>query len=187
MISNTKPSTYGYAGDAYWPAAGTVPKSVAPTVTIGGTTYGIVGEVVDGVYIKIEDSTTPGIDPVQASKLGLLAKGYFIYDPTTEELGEVIHVDVSRFHLDPTALYVKVDKTMTTAPGESIEVCRSNAMSISLINEGAVVVELNGVNVPQGGAYNASGFAETGQLSRAVTPVTYNSNASTDLKISVNP
>lgn len=183
MISNTKPSTYGYAGDGYWPAAGTVPKSVAPT--FGGT--GIVGKVVDGTWIKIEDSTTPGTDPVQASKLGLLAKGYFIYDPTTEELGEVIHVDVTRFRMDPTALYVQVDKTMTTAPGTSIEVCRSNAMSFSLLNEGAAVVDINGVSVPQGGGMTSSGFAETGQNSRAVTPVTYNNNGSTDLKISVNP
>lgn len=187
MISNTQPSTYGYAGDGYWPSAGTVPKSVAPTVDIEGTTYGIVGETVDSVFVKIQDATFPGVRAVRAVELGLLAPGYFIYDPANQTLGKVIKVDRERWKIDRKNLYVMLDTPAGIAPLTSIEVCRSNALSFSILNEGAVNVDINGVNVTQGGGLISSGFAETGQRSRAVTPVTYDSLGSTDLKISVNP
>jgi hypothetical protein len=187
MISNTQPSTYGYAGDAYWPSAGTVPKSVAPAVNIEGTTYGIFGETVDSVFVKIQDDAFPGVTPVRAIELGLLAPGYFIYDPLNQTIGKVIKVDRERWKIDPRNLYVMLDSPAGILPLTKIEVCRSNAMSFSILNEGVAPVAINGVVVPQGGGLVSSGFAETGQRSRAVTPISYDSLGSTDLKISVNP
>ena len=179
MISNTQPSTYGYAGDAYWPSAGTVPKSVEPTVDIEGAT--------DSVFVKIQDATFPGVRAVRAVELGLLAPGYFIYDPANQTIGKVIKVDRERWKIDRKNLYVMLDSPAGILPLTSIEVCRSNALSFSILNEGAAPIVINGVVVPQGGGLVSSGFAETGQRSRAVTPITYDSLGSTDLKISVNP
>lgn len=187
MISNTKPSTYGYAGDAYWPVTGTVPKSVVPTKDKEGVTYGVVGEAVND-WIQIEDSAAPGVDPVQAILLGLDSPGYFIYNPTTGVIAEVIAVDKGAWRRVDTVLMVQLDRTIVMAPGTAFLVTRPNAMSMSLLNEGLVNVTINGVTTAPGAGYSASGFRETGQMSRAVTPVIYDASAGgAILKISVNP
>ena len=172
----------GLEGTGAWPTIGTIPQNIA--ITDG--TYTIVAESIAGpsTYLKVQDGANPGVDPVQAGKLGLLAPGYYIYDPVGKVLAQVIAVDASRFELDDTQLWLELDRPLTVAAATVITRI-VNCFSFSFMVNTAPVL-ISGISMPVGFQYNTSGFELTGFPRSRPVPVTYDATGG-DLYISVNP
>lgn len=173
----------GQAGVGSWPSAGTIPQSIA--ITDG--TYTIVAESIAGpsTYLKIQDGTNPGTDPVQAGKLGLLGSDFYIYDPVAKVLAKVVGVETGRFEVDNTQLWLVLDRPLNVAAATVIERV-TNCKSYSYI-VAAAPVSISGIAMPVGFDSNTSGFKLTGNPSSAPVPVTYDVAGGGILYISVNP
>lgn len=185
-MATPPPPPYEIAGTSYWPIKGTIPKANTVTATVDGVTYTAVAEAVNSTFIEFRDGANPGVDPVQAIALNLIGAGYWIYDPLTEELSEVVKVDLAMWREDPTFIRVQVDRPMTTAAATVVELVWPTTVSYAWANQGAVSVLISGASVAPGVSGNSSGFAERGMPSLATTPFTYNATGG-NLLISVNP
>jgi hypothetical protein len=173
----------GQAGVGSWPAAGTIPQSIA--ITDG--TYTIVAESVaaPSVYLKVQDGANPGVDPVQAGKLGLLGGAFYIYDPIGAVLAKVVGVETDRFEVDNTELWMVLDRPLNVAAATVIQRI-TNCKSFSFVVSSAPV-SISGLSVPAGFTDTTSGFKLSGNPSSAPVPVTYDTAGGGILYISVNP
>jgi hypothetical protein len=146
-----------------------------------------VAEAVNSTFIDFKDGAAPGVDPVQAIVLSLNGGGFWVYDPITEELARAVGYDRAMWIADPTFIRIEVDRPMTTAAGTAVQLVWPTTYSVSLKNVGATTVAIGGAPaVPVGVGTDASGFAETGMIARATSPITYNATGGS-LLISVNP